>query len=282
MLKWQLMRSNYNSGDPRLAGLSAQERHVFGALVASEAAVVTADHLQQARPMTRQAAYQLISRLHQKGWLRRVKRGVYTIVPVEALTPYPPIEAAWPLAMRLFAPCYIAGWSAAEHWDLTEQIFNSVSVVTGRAQRRGTQVLAGVTFRTKTVLADRIFGTTTVWFGSRTVEIADPHRLVIDILDSPELGGGGRHTLDIIREYWRSPHRSADTLMAYAKRYARGTVFKRLGFTAERFADVGESWLEECERHLTAGISQLDPAGAKSGRIVSRWRLRVNTPVPDR
>jgi predicted transcriptional regulator of viral defense system len=276
------MQSGHHQPWSRLAGLSAQERHILGALVASEEAVVTADTLQRAQPMSRQTAYQVISRLHRKGWLRRVKRGVYAVVPVEARTPHPPIEAAWPLAMRLFAPCYIAGWSAAEHWGLTEQIFNSVSVVTGRPQRRGTQVLAGITFRTKAIPADRIFGTTTLWFGSNPVDVADPHRLLIDILDSPELGGGGRHTLDIVREYWRSSHHSPETLMAYAKRYARGTVFKRLGFAAESFGDVGEAWLEECARHVTAGISQLDPAGAKSGRIVSRWRLRINLPVPER
>jgi predicted transcriptional regulator of viral defense system len=184
--------------------------------------------------------------------------------------------------MRLFEPCYVSGWSAAEHWDLTEQIFNSVCIVTGRPQRRGTQVLAGVTFRTKSIPTARIFGTTKLWFGSQAVEIADPHRLIIDILDTPELGGGGRHTLDVVREYWKSAHRDPDKLLACAKRYARGSVFKRLGFTTERYGNVDDAWLNECQRHVTAGISRFDPAGADTGRIVSRWNLKLNLPVPDR
>lgn len=275
------MQSEYTHPEPELAGLSVRERRIVSALVAGDEAVVTADSVQRAAPMTRAAASQIIGRLHRKGWIQRVKRGVYAIVPIEARTARPPVQEAWPLAMRLFAPCYISGWSAAEHWDLTEQIFNSVSVVTGRPQRQGTQALAGVTFRTKTIPAARIFGTTKLWFGSQAVEIADPHRLVIDILDTPELGGGGRHTLDVVREYWKSPHRNPDTLMAYAKRYARGTVFKRLGFSAERFGNVSDAWLEECRRHLTAGVSRFDPSGAATGRIVSRWRLKVNIPLPD-
>jgi predicted transcriptional regulator of viral defense system len=276
------MQSKDSGFEPRLAGLSAQERQIVGALVAGEEAAITADSVQRAHAMPREAAHRIISRLHRKGWLHRVKRGLYLVVPLEARTPRPPVESAWPVAMKLFAPCYISGWSAAEHWDLTEQIFNSVSVVTGHPQRRGAQVLAGVTFRTKTIPALRIFGTTTLWFGSQSVQIADPHRLVIDILDSPELGGGGRHTLDVVREYWKSPHRSPDTLMDYAKRYARGAVFKRLGFSAELFGNVDEAWLEDCKQHVSAGISRFDPAGAETGRIVSRWNLKINVPVTER
>ncbi|MCY3002523.1 MAG: type IV toxin-antitoxin system AbiEi family antitoxin domain-containing protein [Planctomycetota bacterium] len=260
--------------------MSAPERRIVGALMASEAAAVSADSVLRAQPMSRRAANQLLARLHRKGWLQRLKRGLYTLVPLQSRTPHPPVESAWPLAMRLFEPCYVSGWSAAEHWDLTEQIFNDVCVVTGRPQRRGTQEFAGIRFRTKFTPPDRIFGTTKLWFGSQAVEIADPHRLLIDILDAPELGGGGRQTLDITRAYWSSPHRDPAKLLAYAKRLARGTVFKRLGFSAELCGVADAAWLEECRSHMTSGVSRFDPAGGNSGRIVSRWNLKLNLPVP--
>ena len=28
------------------------------------------------------------------------------------------------IAEKLFSPCYVGGWSAAEYWGITEQIFN--------------------------------------------------------------------------------------------------------------------------------------------------------------
>ena len=43
-----------------------------------------------------------------------------------------------------------------------------------------------------------IFGTKAVWFG-KPVEMADPSRTLIDILDLPSFGGGMRHTIDIIK-----------------------------------------------------------------------------------
>lgn len=275
------MQSEDTRSQPHLAGLSALERRIVGALMASEVATVTADGVLRVQPMSRPAANKFLSRLHRKGWVQRLKRGMYKVVPLEARTSRPPVESAWPLAMRLFEPCYVAGWSAAEHWDLTEQIFNDVCVVTGRRQRCGTQELAGITFRTKFTPPNRIFGTTRLWFGSQSVEIADPHRLLVDILDTPELGGGGRQTLDIVRAYWRSPHRDPKRLLAYAKRYTRGAVFKRLGFSAELFGNVDAAWLEECRSHMTTGISRFDPAGGQAGRILSRWNLKLNVPVPD-
>jgi predicted transcriptional regulator of viral defense system len=124
-----------------------------------------------------------------------------------------------------------------------------------------------------------LFGTKTIWFGSRTAEVADPHRLLIDILDLPELGGGGRHMVDIVRAYWKSSQRDPKTLMDYAKRYGRGSVFKRMGFTAELFRNVDAEWLEECRSHASSSVIRLDPAAPARGRIVTRWGLQINIPV---
>jgi len=266
----------------RMAGLSVQERHLIDSLVAREVAAVGAEHVIELFGISRSSANQILSRLCRKGWLQRVKRGVYAVVPLGSSSPEPAVEDAWPLAEALFAPCFISGWSAAEHWDLTEQIFNSVSVVTGKRQRRSLHRAAGVTFRTRSLGAGRLFGAKRIWLGSRRIKVADPHRLVIDILDDPTFGGGGRHTVDVVREYWRSPHASPDRLLDYARRFGRGTVFKRLGFLSETFSSVSTDWLDECRDGISSGVSLLDPAGSRKGGIVTRWNLRINLPMDDR
>ena len=97
-----------------------------------------------------------------------------------------------------------------------------------------------------------------------------------------DFGGGGRHTVDVIREYWRSSHASPERLLDYARRFGRGTVFKRLGFLSETFAPVSVDWLDECRDGISAGVSLLDPAGSRKGRIVTRWNLRINLPLGER
>lgn len=274
------MQSKRTSQD--LEGLSAQERKILGSFIADELVVIRVEDLLATHPVSREAGNLALKRLHQKGWLRRLKRGVYAIVPLESETAHPAIEDAWPLAMELFSPCYISGWSAAEHWDLTEQIFNSVSLVTGHPQRSASQSISGVHFRTRTIARERIFGTTRVWFGSHSVEVADRHRLIIDILDAPDFGGGGRHTMDVVDAYWQGEHHNAEKLLEYALRYGRGAVLKRLGFSAERSGTAPAEWLDRVKANLTKGLVQLDPKSGSGGRINSRWQVRVNIPLEPR
>jgi predicted transcriptional regulator of viral defense system len=269
-----------NVDSAELRGLSTQERAIVSVLDADERRTVTVDDVINVHACSRPVAHQILSRLHRKGWLRRIKRGVYTLVPLSSRTNAPAMEDSWAIAMTLFRPAFISGWSAAEHWDLTEQVFNAVAVVTTQRQRSREQVVGGVRFILRTLPTKRFFGARRVWSGSTSVQVADPSRMLIDILDAPRFGGGGRHTLDVAMAYWRSPHKDPDRLLDYAIRFGRGSVFKRLGFTAEESgADVPRAWLEQCRARISKGIADLDPDVTSKGPVSQGWRLRINIPV---
>ncbi|MBF0431391.1 MAG: hypothetical protein HQK83_08945 [Fibrobacteria bacterium] len=182
--------------------------------------------------------------------------------------------------MDVFKPAYISGWSAAEHWDLTEQIFNTVSVSTLSPQRRNIQQLGNITFRTKLIDKERFFGVKKIWIGSTAIEMADPSRMLIEIMALPRFGGGGRHMIDVTRQYWNAEVCNPDLLLEYALKYKRGVVFKRLGFLAERLkAPISKEWLNTCHNNISKGISYLDPDGPQKGKIMSKWNLKINIPI---
>lgn len=233
-------------------------------------------------PTSRGAANATLSRMARKGWLQRLKRGSYAVIALGSGTSTPAIAAAWPVAAELFAPCFISGWSAAEHWGLTDQIFNTVALVTTHPQRARDQRIGGIRFRVRTLPPKRAFGTVGIWLGSARVQVADAHRTIIDILDDPAFGGGGRHVLDIVKNYWTGSLCDPETLLSYAVRFGRGTVFKRLGFTADHYGDPSDEWLQACRRGRSHGISLLDPASPSAGRIATRWGVRVNLPMDAR
>ncbi len=261
-------------------GLSSSERKIVAHFSANEQTSIDVDALLGVMSISRPAAHQILSRLERKGWLQRLKRGKYALVPISSNSANPVIEDALPLAMDLFKPAFISGWSAAEHWDLTEQIFNSVSVVTAKTQRQSEVKAGGILFRLRVIPKDRFFGSKSIWFGSKQVEIADPSRMVIDILDLPRFGGGGRHTVDVIREYLKSKHCNLDLLLEYALRYKKGSVFKRLGFLVENFHPaVTGDWCHRCISNLSAGVSLLDPDGPSQGKTSTKWKLRINLPI---
>lgn len=262
-------------------GLSGQESEVLKHFAAAEASTIRIDDVLNLVQASRKSGSQILNRMAKKGWLQRLRPGVFRIIPLHS-TAQTPIENPWLVAMDLFKPAFISGWTAAEHWDLTEQIFNTVAVVTGRPQHPATQKIGGVEFRTKSLPEHRRFGHIPIWMGSAKIEMADVHRLIIDILDDPSLGGGGRHSVDIVREYIRAGKFEGPTLLDYATRFDKGTVFKRMGFLMETLkAPVSKDWLEDCRSKITRGVSELDPSGPKQGRIVTRWNLRINLPWED-
>jgi len=184
------------------------------------------------------------------------------------------LEDPWIIAERLFSPCYIGGWSAAEYWDLTEQIFRTVVVLTTQKPRDRAPVIKGTSFMLRTISVKALFGTKPVWKGQVKVSVSNPTRTILDMLIDPKLGGGIRPTVDIFLSYLKSDNKNIQLLIDYAKRLGNGAVFKRLGFLLERYAPDQEAAMNECKAQLTKGNVKLDP-GLKADKLITRWRLWV-------
>ncbi len=219
-------------------------------------------------------AAKMLARWTNKGWLSRVKRGFYVPIPLESRTTDIPLEDAWVIAERLFSPCYIGGWSAAEYWSLTEQIFRTIMVMTTQRPRNRKPILKGTGFMLRTIPEKAMFGLKPVWRKEIKVLVSDPTRTIIDMLSDPQLGGGIRPVVDIFKNYMKSENRNMESLVDYATRLGNGAVFKRLGFLLEKFnPDEGKA-IEACKFKLTKGNAKLDPKLA-GNKLVTRWKLWV-------
>ena len=223
--------------------------------------------------IARTEAAKLLSRWMKQGWLRRVGSGAYAPVSLDALESIHVLDDPWILVPALFNPAYIGGRSAAEHWDLTEQIFRDIVVMTARPVREKSQQRHGATFILKHVDEQKIFGTKSVWRANSKILVSDTHRTIIDMLDDPALGGGIQHVADCLSVYLTRDERDDATLLCYGDHIGNGAVFKRLGFLAERHRK-GDALIEPCRNRLTKGHAKLDPA-LKAPRLITRWKLRV-------
>ena len=235
--------------------------------------VIHVDDVASALQLDRTAAAQRLSRWTEQGWLRRVGRGAYVAASIDTMGSDRVLDDPWVLVPALFAPAYIGGRTAAEHWDLTEQIFKDILVMTAQAVRQKRQDRHGALFSLKHIDERKLFGTRIVWRHQTRVPVSDVHRTVIDMLDDPAVGGGIQHVADCLAAYLRRDDRDDEKLIEYAARLGNGAVFKRLGFLAERLPD-GTELARLCERHLTGGHAKLDPAQDGS-HVVTKWRLRV-------
>lgn len=264
------------------AGIGQVERRVLDTMSRLGKVVIRASDLEKELGYSSRSLSNLVlSRLAKKGWLQRLRSGIYRIVPLgsENATPMP--EDAWSLAMELFSPCYISGWTAAEHWELTEQIFNATVIFTSLKQRKKNTVVAGLNYRTKTIPHKNFFGTKKIWSSNTPILIADLHKTIIDALDDPKIAGGGRHTIDIVKAYMKHKDANPEILFQYAEKLKNGAVFKRLGFIAEKIMHLPPSFLKKIHAKINTGIINLDPNGSSTGPIITKWGIRINIPLDD-
>jgi predicted transcriptional regulator of viral defense system len=257
-----------------VSGMGKGDRKKLSAIFRETKGTISVQDVVGVLRVTSGDAAKMLFRWAKKGWLARIKRGLYVRVPLESTTSDIALEDPWIIADRLFTPCYIGGWSAAEYWGLTEQLFRTILVLTTRKPRNRSLELRGTEFMIRTIPQKAMFGTQAVWRGQNKIAVSDPTRTIIDLLMDVKLGGGIRPVQDIFSGYLKSPKKDIDLLIEYAKRLESGAVFKRLGFLLEIQAPNESRAIDACKQYLTKGNAKLDPS-LDSRKLITRWRLWV-------
>jgi predicted transcriptional regulator of viral defense system len=257
-----------------LTGIGKTDRERMAAILRGTKGTVSVDDAVRILKVRSTDAAKMLSRWSKKGWMSRIFRGLYVSVPLESRTADISIEDPWLIADRLFSPCYIGGWSAAEHFDLTEQIFNSVMVMTVQKPRDRRPNLKGARFVLRTIPDKALFGLKPVWRGQVKIMVSDPARTLLDMLADPVLGGGIRSVNDMLIHYLQGENNNLKQLMEYGKQLGNGAVFKRLGFLLEKTAPKKTDTIEQCRQLLTAGNAKLD-LKLNNNKLITRWRLWV-------
>jgi predicted transcriptional regulator of viral defense system len=224
--------------------------------------------------LSKQAAAKLLSRLETKGWLSRIKRGLYAPIYLESIAADVSLEKSWLIAKKLYHQCYIGGQSAAHYWGFTEQSIGKVVVLTTLKPRDRHPIIQGIQFFLRTVPQDIMFGLQTVGQEPNSVLVSDPARTVVDFLVDPALGGGIREVTGIIKKYLKSEHRNLDLLFDYARRLYNGAVLKRLGFLLERLAPGEMNIIASCKIRINTGNVKLDPQ-LGADKLITGWNLWI-------
>lgn len=262
-----------------VGGISKTGREELARVVGRGRRLVSVAEVADALEIDRLAAAKRLARWVERGWLRRVRRGLYIPVPVDAEDPRSWSEDPLVLADAVWRPCYFTGWTAANHWNLTEQVFRTTILKTASRVRKTHDRLLDHDFHLVHVPRALLeWGTRPVWRGDRRVYVADPARTVIDVLDDPGLGGGIRLCAEIVHDYLGE--HDWHTLVEYGDRLGNRAAFKRLGYLLEATdLRVDDPLLDACRSRVSAGIALLDPSAPPRGPRIGRWGVRVNVVV---
>ena len=264
--------------------VSSQDRALIAKLArASKAGLISIPVAAKAVAGTQRDTAVRLGKLMRRGWLARVRRGLYLVLPLAAEPgQQSTVEDPWVLAREIFSPCYIGGWSAAEHWDLTEQLFRSTLVATAAPVRSTKMEVLGNEFRIFRVPRPRLsVGIISVWRSTERVAVSGVERTLVDCLRTPALAGGIRHVAQMLRAYGDRPGHDFAKLVAVAADAASGAAWKRLGYLAELLWPDEKALLVKARAHVTTGNAVLDPSVRRKGSLVTRWRLFANVDVAE-
>lgn len=243
-----------------LKGLKAKNRAILSKLTVASIWPLDKEAAAKILEIEDQEAAAILINLAKSGWLQRVKRGLYMPLAIEAQENQQLIDDPWIIANSIFSPCYIGGWDAISHWELTDQIFNNTYVFTSKPQKQRKQAIKGHVFIVQKVSNSYFIGLKTVWSKGTKIKISDPSRTIVDLFDNPDLYGGIPALTEVLKTYLRSEHKSLDSVLSYIKQVGNRTIYKRLGYLIENLAPQEKKFIAACLKQKSSGKSKLSPA----------------------
>jgi len=220
----------------------------------------------------------LASRLVQKGWLERLRPGLFRLIPAdrgpEGVADTNPLTAG----AVLIQPYFFSFGTACTFHGLTEQVFAEIYIAC--QQPRRPEVIRGTRYVYVAMPTDYFFGLEQVIALGEPVQMAKRERALLDALDRPRYAGG-------IGEVSRMVSRAAgklswDALLDLLRRWDLSALVQRLGY----LLDLHQ--IEVPAKRRTALIKLMRPAShvhmgprqkwGTSGKLVKTWNIIENVP----
>lgn len=263
-----------------MRSLSRTEARVVLSLEASGRDAVMVSEIRALARVSAPFARKLAHDLDRKGWLQRVRRGVYLVNPgrygPERMIDTDPLR----IGNHLVSPYYFGYGTAAELLGLLPQAGRTYYLVSPtRASWSESRVAR---FRRVHCSPHRFFGTRTLTRRGETVVVSDQERTVLDCLDRPEFAGGLPGAVKVLAS--AKPQVDWDRLGRYLTRLANRSLELRLGYLAELVrpeVPVPAAWVRRRLPERSEPYVPLDPSrdAGRRGTRNRRWHVIENLPL---
>lgn len=216
----------------------------------------------------------LLHDLAKKGWLKRIEKGKYFLVPLTADATKPYTINQFLIASKLVYPYYIGFWSMLHYYGYTEQLVNTIFVVSPKKKKN--IFLLGINYKFVKTHEKKMFGLAEIKVNDMAVQVSDREKTLLDCLDHPEYCGG---ITEAVKGIWNARNEiNAVKLLNYAKNMRNSAVIKRLGYLFGILEMDKKIPVRNLQYLIGKGFSPLDTLLPKTGQYNSQWNLIVNIP----
>ena len=218
-----------------------------------EKAVFTIQDIKRIANCNSSYAKQIISRLHKKGFAKKITKNKYTTK-----------DDIHAIASNIIFPSYISFWSASSLLGYTDQILNTITLATTRKikpLRYESYVIKSINIK------KYFFGYHKLRTANGELFIVDNEKLIIDVLLRPRECGN----FDEIRSIIEKSEITEEKMVGYLKRVNNQAMIKRAGFLIEEIRGVDLSKYFTLDRNYVT----LNPLGNKTQMINTKWRIKT-------
>ena len=237
-------------------------------MIASKQNIFTFQDIKKICELDSNILKKILFRLEKKGWIERIEKGKYMIIPLEAKKGEYTLNE-FVIGSMLVQPYCIAYWSALNYHGMTEQIPTTVFIQTTSRKKKQELEIFGVKYRIIRVKQNKFFGRKKEWFENVQINITDREKTIIDCLDKPQYCGGIIEVFKALKE----SELNYNKLVYYAKKTNNTGVMRRLGYLVDLL-----SLNIKIPKIVTRNYLYLDPSMPHKGPKVSKWRLINNLP----
>ena len=217
-------------------------------------------------------------RLVRKGWLERLRPGLFRLVPAER--GLEAIADTNPLAVGavVVRPSFFSFGTACTYHGLTEQVFSEIYLACRQPHRAET--IRGLRYVFVPMSEEQFFGFEEACVLGECVQMATRERALLDALDRPRFAGGLAEVSRIVAR--AVPKLAWDLFLDLLRRWNESALVQRLGYLMDLHElERPPSVDVELKRMMRPGSKLL--LGARgtwgtSGRLASQWNVLVNVP----
>jgi len=219
---------------------------------------------------------ELLSTLVKRGWLQRLEKGKYLILPFEAVREREWTEHEFIIASSLIEPYYIGFRSALNYYGYTEQISRTVFVVSTSRKLKSSLDISGVTYRFVYMSESKFFGARQISIDGYQVNVSEPEKTIVDCLDRQRYCGG---ISEVAKALWYGRDELDFVKMAeYSRRNGNRAASQRLGYLVEMLGFKAKKAVDILLQSLSSRYTPLDTLSESKGKYAERWKIIVNVP----
>ncbi|MCD6423244.1 MAG: hypothetical protein J7L42_03920 [Elusimicrobia bacterium] len=244
--------------------LSPTEQMIYSKLYPKRV-ITTSDVYQILENKHKSADY--ITNLREKGFLQKIKRGLYAVIPPDALErKYLPDKFL--IAGKLKKKYYISHHSALEFHGIAESVFSTVYVTSKTYLKPFTY--QNMTY--KFITTKHFFGIKKLPYKGESLFVSDTEKTFLDCIRRIKYAGGLE---EMMKSFHDIPYINYEKLWKYLKRFNEKSLYHKTGFILESLENLSapKSFMNKIRREIVKKVYYLQ--SKKNCVYIKKWNLMV-------